>query len=118
MISILLLDKYCRVAYDGAMAMLDTLRASQQLQEAGIEAGHADALVATFSQSFGERLATRDELHAEIAAVRAELKQTEERLNGRMHELENRLIRWMVATLLAGMGVAAAVAVALAQLVG
>ena len=111
------------------MAMLDTLRASQQLQEAGIEAGHADALVATFSQSFGERLATRDELqaglaatrdelHAEIAAVRAELKQTEERLNGRMHELENRLIRWMVATLLAGMGVAAAVAVALAQLVG
>ena len=129
------------------MAMLDTLRASQQLQNAGIEAGHADALVSTFSEGFGERLATRDELHAEIgdvraelrstearllaeiegvrtelkheiASVRAELQQTEERLLGQMHQLENRLMRWMVATFLAGMGIAAAIAAAIVQVVG
>ena len=135
-ISTLLWYKYFQGAYDGSMAMLDTLRASQQLQQAGIEAGHADALVTTFSEGFAERLATRDELHAEIedvradlrstearllaeiASVRAELQQTEERLQGQMHQLENRLMRWTIATLLAGMGIAAAIAAAIVQVVG
>ena len=96
------------------MAMLDTLRASQQLQDAGIEAGHADALVTTFAAcgvsprrgkargeptglpawkaSFGERLATRDELRetearlvAEIAAVRAEIREAEQRAMNRAY---------------------------------
>ena len=74
------------------MAMLDTLRASQQLQDAGIEAGHADALVSTFSEGFGERLATRDELHqtearllAEIEGVRAEIREAEQRAMNRAY---------------------------------
>jgi vacuolar-type H+-ATPase subunit I/STV1 len=147
------------------MAMLDTLRASQQLQDAGIEAGHADALVTTFSEGFAERLASRDELHQaearllaevggvrtelhqtearllaeigdvrtelkheiegvrtelklEIASVRADLKQAEERSQGQMHQLENRLMRWTIGAMLAGMGIAAAIAAAIVQVVG
>ncbi len=52
------------------MAMLDTLKATRQLQEAGFPESQADALVATFADGFGELLATKHD----IALVRTEIE--------------------------------------------
>ncbi len=59
------------------MAMLDTLKATRQLQEAGFPEPQADALVATFADGFGENLATKHDialLKQDIAAVRTEIE--------------------------------------------
>ena len=59
------------------------------------------------------------ELDAETEALlRRDLRIVEERLQGQMHQLEIRLMRWTIATLLAGMGIAAAIAAAIVQVVG
>ena len=44
------------------MTLFDTLRASQQLQEAGFEAPQADALVTVFAEDLGDRVATKDDV--------------------------------------------------------
>ncbi len=70
------------------MAMLDTLKATRQLQEAGFPEPQADALVATFADGFGENLATKHDialLRAEIEAVRGEMREMEQRLIIRMY---------------------------------
>ena len=67
------------------MAMLHTLRASQQLQAAGIPAEQAEALVTTFAEDFGASLATRDDLDREIALLRSDLALAEQRLLNRMY---------------------------------
>ena len=48
----------------------DTLTAARTLQAAGMEAAHAEAIVATMSQAVTEGVATK----ADIADLRAELK--------------------------------------------
>ncbi len=63
------------------MAMLDTLKATRQLQEAGFPEPQADALVATFADGFGENLATKHD----IAMLRGELREMEQRLVIRMY---------------------------------
>ncbi len=67
------------------MAMLDTLRASQQLQAAGIPAEQAEVLVTTFAEDFGASLATRDDLDREIALLRSDLALAEQRLLNRIY---------------------------------
>ena len=52
------------------MVLLDTLKASRRLQAAGFPEAQADELVATFSDDFGQNLATKDD----IALVRGELE--------------------------------------------
>ena len=101
--------------YYRRMTLFDTLRASQQLQEAGFEAPQADALVTVFAEDLGDRVATKDD----VLSVREELTNTEERLRGEMRELEHRLVNRIYlavgagATFLAAvMGVCTAVIVA------
>ena len=96
--------------YYRRMTLFDTLRASQQLQEAGFEAPQADALVTVFAEDLGDRVATkddvlsvrddltnaverlRDDLTNAVERLRDELSNTEERLRGEMRELEHRLV--------------------------
>ena len=54
----------------------------------------------------------------DLELLRRDLRIVEERLQGQMHQLEIRLMRWTIATLLAGMGIAAAIAAAIVQVVG
>ncbi len=99
------------------MAMLDTLKATRQLQEAGFPESQADALVATFADGFGENLATKHdialqgtelrseieavraeialqgtELRSEIEAVRTEIEAVRTELRGELREMEQRLV--------------------------
>lgn len=54
----------------------------------------------------------------DLELLRRDLRIVEERLQGQMHQLEIRLMRWTIVTLLAGMGIAAAIAAAIVQVVG
>ena len=58
------------------MAMLDTLKASRRLRDAGIEEAHAEALVAAFTEDIGANLATKDDvalLKNDIALLRQDM---------------------------------------------
>ena len=79
--------------------MLDTLSVSRTLAESGLTAAQADAIAHAVHQAaeHGD-LVTRPDLHTAIAE-----------LNTRIAELEVRLIKWLVATVLAGAGVTVAV---------
>ncbi len=55
------------------MAMLDTLKATRQLQQAGFPESQADALVATFADGFGENLATKHDIAGQGTELRAEI---------------------------------------------
>ena len=62
---------------------------------------------------------TEELLRREIELLRRDIQLFEERLQGRMYQLENRLMRcWTIGAMLAGMGIAAAIAAAIVQVVG
>ena len=124
--------------YYRRMTLFDTLRASQQLQEAGFEAPQADALVTVFAEDLGDRVATKDDvlslredltnalerlredltnaderLREDLTnteeRLRGELTNTEERLRGEMRELEHRLVNRIYLAVGAGTTFLAAV---------
>ena len=72
--------------YYRRMTLFDTLRASQQLQEAGFEAPQADALVTVFAEDLGDRVATKDD----VLSLREDLTNALERLR---EDLTNALER-------------------------
>ena len=61
--------------------LLDTLKASRRLQAAGFPEQQADELVATFSEDFGQNLATKDD----ITLVRGEIRDESRKLQIRMY---------------------------------
>ena len=63
------------------MAMIDTLRASRRLQEAGFEEAQADALVGVLADDLADSIVTK----SDVALL-------EERLNARIDALEQRTI--------------------------
>ena len=79
--------------------MLDTLSVARTLAETGIPAAQADAIAHAVQQAaeHGDAV-TRSDLQAAIAE-----------LNARSAELEVRLIKWLIGTVLAGAGVTVAV---------
>ena len=95
--------------YDQTMAVIfDTLKASQRLQEAGFDEERVETLVSIFAGEIGASLATKDD----VAAVRVEMKQMEERLEQKIAQSEQRLMIRMgamaggsVAVLLAALGI-------------
>ena len=70
------------------MVLLDTLKASRRLQAAGFPEQQADELVATFSEDFGQNLATKDDIslvRGELEAVRGEIRDESRKLQIRMY---------------------------------
>ena len=61
--------------------MIDTLRASRRLQEAGFEEAQADALVGVLADDLADSVATKSDITL-----------LEERLNARINALEQRMI--------------------------
>ena len=53
-----------------AASTFDTLRIAQALRDAGFDNGQAEAIVSAIQQSLGENVATK----ADLAALRAELR--------------------------------------------
>ena len=72
--------------------MVNTLSIARDLSEAGIERPHAEAIANAMGTRQGD-VATKDFVHAEISAVRAEIS-----------ALEARLVRWIVGTVFAASG--------------
>ena len=73
------------------MAVLDTLKASRRLRDAGIEEAHAEALVGAFTEDIGANLATKDDialLRSDVVALgdalRSEMALHEQRMNLRI----------------------------------
>ncbi len=67
------------------MTLLDTLQASLQLRDGGIEASHADAIVRLLADEFAPRLATKDEvdrLRAAVEELRAAADELRLAING------------------------------------
>ena len=56
-----------------ATAVFDTLTAAETLRDAGIEAAQAAAIAHTVNQAVGDKLATKTDLTAAVAELRAEL---------------------------------------------
>lgn len=56
-----------------ATAAFDTLTATKTLRDAGIEDAHAEAIAHTVNQAVGDNLATKADLTAAVAELRAEL---------------------------------------------
>ncbi len=66
----------------------DTLKAARRLQdEGGFDEKQAAVLVSTFAEGVTENLATKTDLSTGAAAIRADLKDTEARLQGQITEL-------------------------------
>lgn len=80
---------------------LDTLEASQQLQKAGFDETKVEAIVSIFAGEVGASLATKDDPTREISALRAEMKETEQRLTIRT----GAMVGGGVAVILAALGI-------------
>ena len=51
----------------------DTRKAVQKLQAAGVDDAHANAIVDTMAEAFGDTLATKADLAAAIAELKADM---------------------------------------------
>ncbi|MDE2813212.1 MAG: hypothetical protein OXM01_09320 [Gemmatimonadota bacterium] len=56
-----------------ATVAFDTLKASRDLQAAGITEAHAQAIVGSMAEAFGDTVATKADLKAEMANLKAEM---------------------------------------------
>lgn len=57
-------------------AVFDTLKASRKLKAAGIDEAHAEAIVQSMAEAFDDSVATKADLKAGIAEVKADLLKT------------------------------------------
>ena len=72
----------------------DTLKAAQQLQDAGFAKAQAEALVTTMAEGLGEGVATKADiamLRSDLAVLRSDLESLEQRLTAAHQSLEQRL---------------------------
>jgi hypothetical protein len=57
-------------------AVFDTLKASRKLKAAGIEEAQAEAIVQSMAEAFDDSVATKADLKAAIAEVKADMLKT------------------------------------------
>ena len=57
-------------------AVFDTLKASRKLKAAGIEEAQAEAIVQSMAEAFDDSVATKADLKAVIAEVKADMLKT------------------------------------------
>ena len=72
-------------------AVFDTLKASDDLKAAGIEAKQAEAIVHTMAGAFEDAVATK----ADLVEVKSELKQDIAAVKG-----DIKLLKWMIGVIL------------------
>ena len=79
-----------------ATAVFDTLKASDTLKAAGIEAKQAEAIVHTMAGAFEDTVATKADLDKLESSLRAELKAEIAGVKG-----DIKLLKWMIGVVLA-----------------
>ncbi len=57
-------------------AVFDTLKASRKLKAAGIDQAHTEAIVQSMAEAFDDSVATKADLKAAIAEVKADMLKT------------------------------------------
>lgn len=97
-----------------AVMMIDTLKVSRRLREAGASEAMADALAATLAEAGEagreERATKADlehvrlELRADIAGLRSDLDNRILATENRILAAQNRLLIWIAGIILAGVG--------------
>ena len=95
----------------------DTERAARRLTDAGMDERAANG-VADVVHSATEGLATEASLESGLLEVRASIAALESRIEATTAKLEARMIKWTVGAVLGGMSASAAIAAAIAQLIG
>jgi uncharacterized protein YhaN len=73
----------------------DTRKAAERLQEGGVPEDQANAIVDLFVDA-DEQVATKGDLDHAEQQLRSEMEAMEERLTGRIQQVESRLLRWMI----------------------
>ena len=87
----------------------DTLKAARRLQdEAGFDEKQAAVLVSTFAEGVSDNLATKTDLTNEGAALRAEMRELEQRVYVRMGAMISGLAVFLTAVI----GIATAILLA------
>ena len=90
-------------------AVFDTLKASDSLKAAGIEAKQAEAIVHTMAGAFEDAVATKadlvevkSELKQDIASVRSELAAVKSELKQDIASVKGdiKLLKWMIGVIL------------------
>ncbi len=98
------------------MAVLfDTLRASQELREAGFEARQADAMVSAFAGAMFGNVATKDDVIAlrdDLTALKSDLVALEERIEHRLTLRFGAMVAGAVAIMLAALSIVTAILLA------
>ena len=91
-----------RMRYITSMAtMIDTLKVSRSLEEAGFGKAQADIVASTLAEAVGisrEDLVTKDFLRGELAELRSELKTDIAQVRTELAAQKSELIRWMLAS--------------------
>lgn len=101
-----------------ATAMIyDTLKLAEQLEhEAGFDAQRAKAMARILAENTGGSLATREDLKAELQAVRGEIQDFRGEMRVEIQDVRGdiRVLYWMTGTTLAGVAAILSLAVTLA----
>jgi hypothetical protein len=81
-------------------AVFDTLKFVEHLEAGGFSRQQAKAAAEAFAQATSQEFATR----SDIALVRADLRESELRLEARIEAIKAELIKWMFGTIVAQTG--------------
>ncbi len=82
-------------------AAFDTLKFVERLEAGGFSPSQARAAAGAFADATGERLSTK----SDVAAVNADLRQTELRLEAKIEATKAEIPKWMFGQTLLIMGV-------------
>jgi hypothetical protein len=82
-----------------AAVAFDTLKFVRKLEAGGFTQSQAAAAAEAFAEATSQELATRADLKTEIAAVRAELRETELRLEAKIEAAKTDIVKWLFGTI-------------------
>jgi len=82
----------------------DTLKFVERLEAGGFTSAQAKAAASAFADATGEQLVTRQALRDELSPIKADLKETEFRLDAKLTKMEGELslLKWMLGLVIAG----------------
>ena len=82
-----------------AAVAFDTLKFVEKLEAAGVPHAQAKATAEAFAEATSQELVTKADLKSEIAAVRAELRETELRIEAKIEATKTDIVKWLFGTI-------------------
>jgi len=82
-----------------AAVAFDTLKFVEKLEAAGVPHAQAKATAEAFAEATSQELVTKADLKSEIAAARAELRETELRIEAKIEATKTDIVKWLFGTI-------------------